>query len=378
MIAQKLVERGHKVTIITGHSSKELKREIRDGIEIIWVPLLAATITTKKYPQFQDHLPPNLKSLLYLRTLNYKEHDVIHLLAFGHLLIDYINLVSRSSQRKILTVHGFPKYVESEGKATYLTKLVYKLYLKTLGKYTLNSAKIITAPTNFVVQDCIKKGCGIDSSKIRVIPNGIDLKSYKPVQYDELEEKYKITKDDVFIVSIARIVWLKGLEYAIEAVLQVSKIINKPIKYMIIGPIQDYNYYSTLNKQIQRLGLQDSIIFTSHYSDLSLKLPALTRADIFLIPSLHESFGMVVLEAMAMGKPIVASNIEGIACILEHMNTGILVNPTQSSEIANAITTLLFNPELCKKLSENASYTVNKYDWNMIIDSYEKVYQHFQ
>jgi phosphatidylinositol alpha-mannosyltransferase len=87
---------------------------------------------------------------------------------------------------------------------------------------------------------------------------------------------------------------------------------------------------------------------------------------------------MVVLEAMAMGKPIVASNIEGIACILEHMNTGILVNPTQSSEIANAITTLLFNPELCKKLSENASCTVNRYDWNMIIDSYEKVYQHFQ
>ena len=376
MIAQKLVERGHKVTIITGYRSKELKREVRDKIEIIWVPLLAATITTKKYSQFQDHLPPNLKSLLYLSIINYKEHDVIHLLAFGHLLIDYINLVSRS-KRKILTVHGFPKYVESEGKATYITKLLYKLYLKTLGKYTLNSAKIITAPTNFVAQDCIKKG-DIDSSKIRLIPNGIDLKSYNPVQYDELEEKYKITKDDVLIVSIARIVWLKGLEYAIEAILQVSKIINKSIKYMIIGPIQDYNYYSTLNKQIQRLGLQDNVIFTGHYADLSLKLPALTRSDIFLVPSLHESFGMVVLEAMAMGKPIVASNIEGIACILEHMNTGILVNPTQPNEIANAITTLLFNPELCKKLSENASCTVNKYDWNIIIDSYEKVYQHCQ
>jgi phosphatidylinositol alpha-mannosyltransferase len=184
----------------------------------------------------------------------------------------------------------------------------------------------------------------------------------------------------VLILSIARIVWLKGFEYAIESLHQVMKIIKKPIKYMIIGPIEDKKYYSKLCEQIEKVGLKDNVIFTGSLGitskeDQNLKLQALTKADIFLVPSLHESFGLVILEAMAMGKPIVASNIEGIASILDNMKTGILVNPIIPKEIADAITTLLGNSTLCTKLSENAKCEVKKYDWDVIVDNYEKIYR---
>jgi glycosyltransferase involved in cell wall biosynthesis len=381
-LAHKLFERGHSITVITGYHGKELKKEnleTRDGkIEIIWLPLMK--IAQEKYPQMQESLPPNIQSFFQSKTINHKNYDLIHMLAFGHLLIDILNLVMRT-QRKILTIHGFPKFIEKkdEGRADQLIKLSYRIYLNTLGKHTLNSARIITVPSSFVAEECIQQG--ISPSKVKTIPNGLDLQNYCPAQSCyELEKKYNIMKEDVLILSIARIVWLKGFEYAIDAIHQVVKQTERSIKYMIVGPIEDQKYYSKLVKQVEMLGLKNNVIFTGlldivSQKDQNLKLQALTRADIFLVTSLHESFGFVVLEAMAVGKPIVASNLEGIACILDNMKTGILVNPTISKEIADAVTTLLNNPILCKKLSDNANYEIKKYDWETIVDSYEKIYR---
>ena len=337
-------------------------------MEVVWVPLMS--ILTDNSPKFQSYLPPRLRTLRSLNAVNYNEYDVIHLLAFGHLLTDCINLIARS-HRKILTIHGFPKYVERQGNASFFTKLFYKIYMKTLGQYTLNSAEIITVVSNFVAEECIIRG--IEPNKIKIISNGIALDRYVTVTPDDLQKKYNIMKEDVLLLSIARVDWFKGFENVIESLQQLKKIINKTIKYMIIGAIEDLNYFSKLSQQIEKKGLRNNVIFTG-FIDYRLKLQALTRANIFLVPSLHESFGIVNLEAMAMGKPIVASNLEGIACILDHMKTGFLVKPARPNEIADAISTLLRSPELMEKLSRNASMEVKKYDWNLIVDSFETIY----
>jgi glycosyltransferase involved in cell wall biosynthesis len=379
-LVQRLAARGHSITVIAGYYEKGLKRQNleigQEKIKIIWIPLMK--LAQKKYPQIQESLPPNFLSFYHLRSTFYERYDIVHILAFGHLLVDVLNLLIRV-RRKILTVHGFPKFTEREGNADLIIKLFYKIYLETLGKYTLNSATTITTPSDFVSKDCIKMG--LSPHKIKTIPNGIDLQSYISVQqFYELEKKYNIMNDDVLILSIGRIVWLKGFEYAIDSLPQVMKVTKKSIKYMIIGPIEDRKYYSKLCEQIGKIGLKDNVIFTdllgiTSQADQNLKLQALSRTNIFLVSSLHESFGFVVLEAMAMGKPIVASNIEGIAAILDNMKTGILVNPSTPEEISRAITILLSNSALCKKLSENAKREVKKYDWSMVVDSYEKIYR---
>lgn len=372
-IAQKMAERGHRVNIIAGYSGNELRKESLEEndskMEVLWVPLMS--ILTDRHPRFKSYLPPKIRTLRYLNAVDYNDYDVIHMLAFGHLLIDFINLVARS-HRKILTIHAFPKNVERQGNASYFTKLFYKVYMKTLGRYTLNSTEIITVVTKFVAEECVKKG--IEPHKVKIISNGIDLDRYINVNYDALQEKYKIKKDDVLLLSISRIDWYKGFENAIESLHQLMKITNKTIKYMIIGAIEDQNYFSKLNQQIEKKGIRNNVIFTG-FIDHNLKLQALTRADIFLVPSLHEGFGIVNLEAMAMGKSIVASNLEGIACVLDHMKTGFLVKPAQPNELADAITTLLTSPDLRDKLSRNANMEVKKYDWNLIIDNFEMIYR---
>jgi hypothetical protein len=138
LLAQKLAERRHMVSVIAGYHGRALRtdspEEYEGKIEVIWVPLVG--ILEVKYPQIQGSLPPSLRSLCYLKAIDYDSFDVIHLFAFGHLLIDYVNLIAKSS-RKILTIHGFPKYVEKGGTASFPLKLLYTMYFETLGRHTL-------------------------------------------------------------------------------------------------------------------------------------------------------------------------------------------------------------------------------------------------
>jgi glycosyltransferase involved in cell wall biosynthesis len=374
-IAQKLSKRGHTVKLIAGYYEKELKKEIVkvDGGELEHVSLPLMNIFRSQYAFFRAHLPPTLRSIWYLTSIRYNDYDVIHLMAFGHLLIDFVNLMAkRKNKNIIITIHGFPKYVEREGQANIFIKLLYNVYFRTLGKHTINSANTITVPSTFVAKECLKNH--ISNSKIQTVSNGIDLGLYTPIRSDELENKYIITEDDILLLSIGRVYWFKGFEYAIESIPLLAKKTNRPIKYMIIGQIEDHTYFSVLNRQIERLNLKDSVIFTG-FVDQKFKLSALSRANVFLIPSVHETFGIVTLEAMAMGKPIVASHIEGIRDILEHMNTGILVSAAEPERISDAIVTLLDNAELNKKLSSNAKYKVKEYDWERIADRYERIYR---
>lgn len=374
-IAETLSQRGHVVKLIAGYYQKEFKKEVikenNANIELVSVPLM--NIFRSKYPIFRAHLPPTLKSLWYLSSIKYGEYDAVHLMAYGHLLIDFVSLICKLKNKNIiLTIHAFPKYVEREGKANIFTKLFYRIYVNTVGKRTINFAKTITVPSSFVAIECMKNH--IPNSKVQIISNGIDLKLYTPILSNELENKYFITKDHILLLSIGRIYWHKGFEYVIESIPLLAKKIDKPIKYMILGEVEDHAYFSALNRQIERLNLKHDVIFTG-FVDQEFKLSALSRASIFVIPSQHEGFGIVALEAMAMGIPIVASYIEGIKDILEDMNTGIFVPPARPERICDAILRLLNDADLYKKISSNAKGKVKEYSWDRITDRYEKIYR---
>jgi glycosyltransferase involved in cell wall biosynthesis len=374
-LARKLARKGHNITIISSYYGKEPRKERiclteNEGqINVIWFPLMR--FLDKRYPQMRSSLPPTVRSLVYLRRINYNQYDVIHLLAFGHLLIDYVAMVAKSP-KKILTVHAFPKYVEKNGEANFLLKILYKIYIRILGKHTFDSATKVTTISQFTAEECVKKG--VLSNKIKVIPNGINLHDYKPLSYRELAEKFHICNDDILILTIGRIVWYKGLEYALEAIGQVAKTAGRKIKYVVMGSIEDKDYYRMLNKQVGKLGLNEKVVFAGFLSQ-NLKLQALSRANIFLAPSLHEGFGLTLLEAMALKKPIIASNCEGIKCILEHDKTGILVKPASSEEVADAIRLLLSNPDIQEKLSKNAFSEVQKHSWKNVVERYEGLYE---
>jgi glycosyltransferase involved in cell wall biosynthesis len=368
-IAEGLFKRGHKVLVIAGYPGKSFFqkpwREVKNNnYEILWIPLIPTL-----NPKLKLSMPPTLPSLKYLKSIDYSKYDIIHLNGLAHLLIDCVNLIIKNP-RKILTIHAFPKYVEEE--ASFFIKCIYKIYFQTLCKYTINSTKFITVVSKFTAEECLKKG--IPANRLKVITNGISLKNYYHLPCDELCKKFNIKENDLVFLSISRIVWYKGIEYVLNALHKVLLETKIPIKYIIVGSIEDKNYYLYLTKLIRKLNLKDNVIFTGFLSH-EMKLQALTRANLFIAPSLHEGFGLVILEAMALGKPIIASNCEGFRCIIKHMKTGILVKPASSEELAKAILFLLSNPKILDIFSMNTLLEVKKYDWETIIDDYENIYR---
>jgi len=125
-----------------------------------------------------------------------------------------------------------------------------------------------------------------------------------------------------------------------------------------------------LTKQLQ---VENEVAFAG-FLDSKMKLMAMSEADIFAIPSLVEPFGLVALEAMACGRPIVATRVGGLAEILEEGKTGLMMEPGNAEALADAIVRLINHNKLRLRLSRNAREEVKRYNWETIGQEYLKAY----
>lgn len=373
-IVDELASKGHKVTVISGFFAKGLKKpnmEKFDGSKVVWLPLYVPLESLFKFVSLKMAMPPTLDAVMYLKkNIDFDEYDVIHFFAFPSLIVDYVNFMSKNTN-KLLTVHGLPQYFEREGKAHPLLKFLYKVYFHTLARKAIEDSKIVTAVSRSTFEVLVQKN--IPQEKVKIINNGIHLDKHKKINYKQFVEEFSIEERDTVILTVSRIVWHKGLEYAIEAIHKISKIREQHLKYVIVGCVEDPVYFSNLQKLISDSGLGKKITFTGFVDD-HLKLQALSRADIFLAPSLFEGFGLTILEAMASAKPIIATKTTGFRDILKHGKTALMVNPKSSSEIADSIISLLSNASLRNNLAKNANRDARRYDWRPIIEEYEELY----
>jgi glycosyltransferase involved in cell wall biosynthesis len=161
------------------------------------------------------------------------------------------------------------------------------------------------------------------------------------------------------VLTVARISPEKGLHYLVEAARTVVKEIPT-VKFVIQPYSTQEKYKKDLLAMISQLNLESHfIVFTKHapYSEIPRYMAA---SDVFALPSLAEGLGVVLLEALACGVPIVASNVGGIPEVVTHGYNGLLVEPGDPEGLANSIIMLLSNEELRKKLSKGALVSSEK------------------
>ncbi|MEO0241395.1 MAG: glycosyltransferase, partial [candidate division WOR-3 bacterium] len=152
----------------------------------------------------------------------------------------------------------------------------------------------------------------------------------------------------------------------------ISKI-YKDIYLLIAGPDNE-GYGEKIKKLIKNYGIEDKVIFTGPLYGKE-KISAFKNAEIFVLPSYSENFGLAVLEAMACGKPCVISNKVGIYKEVKKYNAGIIVE-TNSRSLYNGIQILLKDENLKRKISENAKKIVkNEYDIEKVAEKMIKVYE---
>src|SRR5437016_7033103 len=188
---------------------------------------------------------------------------------------------------------------------------------------------------------------GVGRDHIRVIPNGMVLPPRAVSRRDfTIRRQLGIDPSAPLIVVVCRLNEGKGLEYFLEATVIVRKQFPAA-RFLIVGDsIVDATYRPALERKARSFNVEDCVIFTGHRSDVP-KL--LEEVNLSVLPSLSEGLSNSLLEAMAAGLPVVATNVGGNPEIVQDGITGILVPPRDPAAMADAIIRVLEAPEMAKR-----------------------------
>jgi glycosyltransferase involved in cell wall biosynthesis len=172
------------------------------------------------------------------------------------------------------------------------------------------------------------------------------------------------------ILCVANIQERKGFEYLIEAVAELDQ-----INLIIIGDTgKRKKYYQFLLNQIHLLNIINRVQFLGHVDEKSL-IQYYQNSDIFVLPTLHEGYGIVILEAMSHGLPVIATNICSIPEIITHNWNGILVPPKDSRRLSEAIQDLMDSPEKRQRLKSNGlKFILDHPKWSDIINQWDQYF----
>jgi len=209
----------------------------------------------------------------------------------------------------------------------------------------------------------------ISNEKISVIYNGVNIKSQDNAYEQNAKIPFKIENEDRILMTVGRLHEQKGHCYLIQAVSEVRKEFPK-VKLLITGEGEEEN---NLKKLVKSLDLTNEVIFAGLSSDIEGIFP---MAELFILPSLWEGLPNALLEAMAAGKPVVATKVGGIPEIVVHGETGILIPPRNPHALAIAIVDLLQDRLKAKDMGEAGRIRAGKrFSIYKMIEKTENLYQ---
>ena len=222
-----------------------------------------------------------------------------------------------------------------------------------------------------------------DTHKIAVIPPGVDTSRFYPIAPDEARSAIGLPPDGCNILFVGRIEPLKGVDTLIRAMAimhQKGALKTCPQGLMIIGgdpqasPDQMNQEMARLQALCRELGLEDVIIFLGKRDQDSLPY-YYSAAEVLVMPSHYESFGMVALEAMACGTPVVASQVGGLPFLVQDGITGYIVPDDDPDTLANRLIELAENPDRRRLMGQRAASSARDYAWDLIADRIIALYQ---
>lgn len=218
--------------------------------------------------------------------------------------------------------------------------------------------------------------------KIIVVPGGVNLKQFVNAPKDKVRENLHFDKNDFILLYVGRLEWRKGIETLISSVKLLKNDIPN-IKAVIVGGRiygkqknnEDFKEYQRLSKKAEEDGVKDLIKFMGRLDNDRLPL-IYSAADIFIIPSYYEPFGLVALEAAACKVPIIASRVGGLQTIIYEGENGLLFEPRNPFDLKEKVLQLKKSEELSKTLTENAYCdVVANYSWKNIATKINDIYK---
>ena len=363
-LAKTLVKLGHEVHVATTHFDGLEKSEVMDGIKvhrIIDNPFLGPY----KNPQRKNKIASSLAMVHFMLCSQLPLFKLVKLVKPDVINAQFI-LPAGLPAMKASMISGVPLVTSLIGGDLYTPGEPF--FMGVFRKKMLPIYKLIFSRSTLtaISTDTIKRARGMGCRKdIALTPYGIDVSKFKRGAPEKaLVKKYKLEGKPV-LISVCRLSRRKGLEYLLRAMPDLDA------KLLIIGDGVERN---TLKKLTRELGIENKVTFIGAIPNDQL-FKYYNLADIFVLPSLHEGMGIVFLEAMASGLPVITTNIGGMVDFVMDGKTGLLVEPKNPKQLEAAIKKLLRDKRLRERIAKDGEKLVRSdYTWEEAAKRYLRAF----
>ncbi len=340
-----LMKRGHEVEVITSNYAKLPEYEKVMGISVRRVKALTVKFSTPVTPAMK-------------KVISGEKADIVH----SHSPPPLQPYYAAKGSKKARIPHVLTYHCDLEIPIPGGRHLV-SAYRRTFGKKTISMSDEIIATT----QSYASTSRDIWHRDIRVIPNAVDERRFNPkVSGKKVREELGIEGN--MVLYVGRLVYHKGVEYLIDSAKEVEA------KYVIVGTGPKEK---ELRKHAVKAGVSEKVMFAGKVP--YARLPEYYAAtDVFVLPSVSrlEAFGIVTMEAMATGKPVIVSDIPGVNEVIEDGVHGFNAVPMDGKDIARKLRTLLSDEDLRKEMGMKGRKLVEeRYTWDRVVEMVEQVYR---
>ena len=351
-LTRRLAKMGYDIQVLTTDFESRPGSDIIEGIKVQRYRILFFAFRTPVIP----HIP--LKIL-------FRKFDLIHVISTYPTFTDIALLTGKALNKPVVVTHQL-----DGGAEGWLGRAITKFYHRTVASPLIHLADRVVSTSHSYASTSPILSPILD--RVKVIPNAVDETIFHPsVDGSRVAAEYGL-ENSRNLLFVGRLVPYKGIEYLLSAL----KILHNEFADIHLLIVGDGELKEKLTHQADKLGITRQVNFVGHIPNS--RLPAFyVNSELAVLPSISrlEAFGITLIEAMACGKPVVASSIPGVKEVVHEGATGFLVPPKDPTALARAISRIIRKKNLAEKMGRRARKRVEeKYTWKRVASSYDRLY----
>lgn len=379
--SKRLLAAGHGTEIICANALAEHDSEIIDGVKVTRVPYFYPYLGLRPEARGQlDQKGGNLFSFALMRKLKqYPGLDLIHLHTAKRVGGIGRHVANKRRIPYIVSLHGGAYDVPAEEARSWTapTKGAFE-WGKVLG-WWVGSRRVFTDAAAIICvgeEEKKKTQSRFPHKRVIHLPNGVDPERFAQGDGARFRRQHHISPDAFVMLTIGRIDPQKNQLFGVR--LLPDLLADEPgIHLVIVGPVTNRSYHQELTGMLGKLGVNKEVTVISGLEAASQELvDAYHGADLFVLPSIHEPFGIVILEAWAAGLPVMASRVGGIPSFVEEGRDGVLFEPNDREGFLREFRPLLQNRQRLQTLAEAGRQKAREqYGWDRVTQRLIHIYE---
>jgi D-inositol-3-phosphate glycosyltransferase len=361
-LARELGRRQTPVDIFTRWTNEHTPRIVSLGKRVRVIHIQAGPLAPVHKHDLYQYLPAFVQSIEAFRRAEARNYDIVH----SHYWLSGVAAAQLAQRWDVPHITMF----HTLGRLKQLANPFEPeppLRLEMEQQLVQQADRIIAATTDERTQ--IVRSCGVSANRVQVIPCGVDLQLFTAQQKQQARKKLGLKSSQPMLLFVGRLDPFKGPDLFLRA----AAMMKEQAQLVVVGgKLHGDKELQELQKLARDLDISQRVHFLGARPQQELPL-LYSAADVTVVPSYHESFGLVAVESLACGTPVVATRAGGLMTIVQNNETGYLV-PRCPGFFAERLDTLLSEPELLARMQLAARPSVLHFSWSSVADQVNHIY----